>query len=59
MCKPNSKPVTPGDCGCCCGPFPRRFMSTDEKQEMLEDYKDQLEKELTGVKERIQELANK
>jgi uncharacterized lipoprotein YehR (DUF1307 family) len=44
------------DC-CCCGPQFRRFMTSDEKQKMLEDYKEQLEKELAGVKERIDELA--
>jgi len=44
---------------CGCGPFSRHFMSMNEEQKMLEDYKQQLEKELAGVKERIQELKNK
>ncbi len=39
--------------------FVRRFVSKKEKVEMLEGYKDQLEKELAGVKERIQELTKK
>lgn len=59
MCRPNRKQMPLEACGCCCGPFSRRFMSNDEKLEMLEDYKDQLEKELTGVKESIQERKNK
>ncbi len=44
------------DC-CCCGPQFRRFMTSEEKQKMLEEYKEQLEKELAGVKERIDELT--
>jgi hypothetical protein len=42
----------------CCPPkfFLRRFVSCREKHEHLEEYKSHLEKELDGVKERIQEL---
>ena len=42
----------------CCPPkfFLRRFVSSREKREHLEEYKSHLEKELDGVKERIQEL---
>jgi len=36
-----------------CG---RRFLTKEEKIEWLEDYKTNLEKELQGVTERIQEL---
>ena len=44
---------------CGCGPFFRHFMSMNEEEKMLEDYKEQLEKELAGVRERIQKLKNK
>ena len=40
--------------GCNCGP--RRYLSKDEKIEMLKDYKESLEKETKGVSERIKEL---
>ncbi|HHT9138532.1 MAG TPA: hypothetical protein ACFYEK_14975 [Candidatus Wunengus sp. YC60] len=49
-------------CGCCrcgCGTFFRRFVSAKEEQERLEEYRDQLEKELAGVEDRIQELKGK
>ncbi len=46
------------DCGCGCGFF-RRFVSAKEEREQLEEYRDQLQKELTGVEERIQELKSK
>ena len=38
-----------------CG---RRFLTKEEKLEWLEDYKTDLEKELQGVTERIQELKS-
>ena len=41
----------------CCGPHHRSFMTSGEKQKMLEEYKEQLKKELEGVKERIDELS--
>lgn len=47
------------DC-CCCGPeaghHVRRFVSTKERVERLEAYREQLRKELDGVDEAIQEL---
>jgi hypothetical protein len=46
----------PSSCDCGCGPSFRRFITSKEKLECMEEYKDQLEKELAGVKERIQEL---
>jgi len=51
----------PCSCGCCSGHggFARRFISKAEKLEKLEEYKDQLKKELAGVEERIQELECK
>lgn len=42
--------------GCGCGTHIRRFFSKKEQQECLVKYQAQLENELTGVKERIQEL---
>jgi len=48
-----------GCCGCGCGGSFRRFFSAKEEQECLEGYRDQLQKELAGVKERIQELQGK
>ncbi len=47
------------NCGCGSGIFFRRFISKKEKKEILEDYKDQLKMELSGVEERIQEIKNK
>ncbi len=47
------------DCGCGCGVLFRRFISAKEKQERLEDYKEELKKELAGIEERIQELKAK
>ena len=47
----------PMDAG--CSPLPRRFMSSKERQEMLERYRDELKKELAGVEERIQDLVKR
>lgn len=45
----------------CCGDekviIKRRFLSKDEKLDDLKRYKEQLEKELAGVMERINELS--
>ena len=66
MCQPGARQKTfegrgcnCGRCGCGCGGFSRRFISAKEEQERLEEYRDQLKKELAGVEERIQELKNK
>jgi len=40
-----------------CG-FGRRYLTKQEKVEWLEEYKSNLEKELEGVKERIEELKH-
>lgn len=63
MCQPRIAPSSSGlaecTCGCCgcgCGPAFRRFFSSQEQRECLESYKDQLQKELAGVEERIKEL---
>ncbi len=50
---------TCGCCGCGCGPGFRRFFSTQEERECLENYRDQLKKELAGVEERIKECECK
>jgi hypothetical protein len=39
-----------------CGEHERRFLTKEEKIEWLEEYKTNLEQELKGVAERIQEL---
>ena len=64
MCQPEGSQRTFGawgcTCGCCgCGPFFRRFVSAKEEVERLEEYRDQLKKELAGLEERIQELKGK
>ena len=48
------------DC-CCCAPglFIRRFRTSKEEEERLQAYKDQLQKELAGLEERIQKLKKK
>jgi hypothetical protein len=51
------------DCGCCCGHgeggFHRQFMTKKEQKEQLEKYREELESELQGVKERIKDLGGK
>lgn len=66
MCQPRGSQSTSGvhgcDCGCCgcgCVPFFRRFITVKEKEERLREYKEQLEKELEGLEERILELKHK
>ena len=66
MCQPGGSQGTRGargcGCGCCgcgCGTSFRHFMSAKEEQERLEEYKEQLKKEIAGVEECIQELTSK
>jgi hypothetical protein len=50
------------ECGCHeCEPnsFSRRFVSPQEEKEILENYQDQLQKELAGVKAHIDKLEKK
>lgn len=54
--QPGVRACTCGCCGCGCGLSFRRFFSSDEERECLETYTEQLEKELSGVRERIKEL---
>ena len=39
----------------CCG-FSRHYITKAERREALEQYRDQLQKELTGVEEHLQDL---
>jgi hypothetical protein len=55
-----------GECGCgcpCCGGgsggMRRHFMTKKEQKEQLEKYREALENELQGVKERIKDLDRK
>lgn len=45
-----------GCCGCGCGSSFRRFFSSEEERERLENYRDQLKKELAGIEEHLGEL---
>jgi len=55
-------------CGCGCGPHHheewhghphrRRFLTKQEKIERLQDYAEELKKELAAVQERIKELKS-
>jgi len=57
MCQPRGSQIE-RYCDCGCGPL-RRFFSSKEEQEWLENYRDQLKKELEGAEERIKELKRK
>jgi hypothetical protein len=63
-CEPNGSTRTHSILLCCpdhCSGehLPRRFVSSQEKKERLEQYRDQLERELAGVQERIKDLEGK
>ena len=51
-----------GECGCGCEleeyEYRRRFLTNEEKIERLENYSEELEKELDAVQERIKELKS-
>ena len=58
MCQPRESQQLghgPGcSCGCCgSGSQFRRFYTTEEELDRLKSYKDELEKDLAGVQERI------
>lgn len=49
-------------CGCCWGGgghMFRRFFTEKEEIDWLEDYREQLKKELAGLEERLNELKKK
>jgi hypothetical protein len=45
-------------CECGCDPPFRRYYSSQEEQERLQTYRDQLKKELDGVQERISDMES-
>lgn len=49
-------PMTYGNCGCGPGWGARRYLTKEEKTQMLNDYAKELENELKAVKERIEEI---
>jgi hypothetical protein len=56
--------MTYGSCGCGSSSGRdfgkvRSFLTREEKVSMLKEYKDDLEREVQGVTERIKELENK
>jgi hypothetical protein len=59
MCQTMATPRQASGCGCGCPGSFRRFVSKAEEQERLEAYADNLQKELKGVRERIDELEGK
>ena len=66
MCHPRSGHGHSGmgrcTCGCCGGGgghFVRRFFTAKEEEEWLENYRDQLKKELAGLEERLKERKEK
>ena len=46
-------------CHCGCRPFFRHFSTSEEEKKKLEEYKEQLKKELQGVEEWIQKIKSK
>jgi len=57
-CEPKAVKVSSDSDCCCCEPghTVRRFVSSKEETEKLESYKEQLEKEIAGIDERIEVL---
>jgi hypothetical protein len=60
-CEPKAVRISKASDCCCCEPghLSRRFVSSKDEAEMLEQYKEQLEKEIAGVDERIGDLKKK
>lgn len=46
-----------GNCGCGPGWGGRRYFTKEEQKEYLENYKEALENELKGIKERLSEMS--
>lgn len=57
-CEPDVARTSRASGCCCCGPghVARRFVSSKEEAERLEQYREQLEKEIAGINERIDDL---
>lgn len=53
------KGCTSGCCGGGGGHLLRRFFTAKEEEEWLENYRDQLKKELAGLEERLNEPKEK
>ncbi|MHB8203153.1 MAG: hypothetical protein ACYDHG_05535 [Desulfomonilaceae bacterium] len=60
MCQPrsghrfsNTEVCACGCCDCRCATSFRRFFSTNEEEECLKNYQDQLRRELAGLEERL------
>jgi hypothetical protein len=54
------KRVMDGKDGCCQpGGFQRRFVTKEEELEKLQEYRDQLKKELEGVEEHLKDSKTK
>jgi hypothetical protein len=47
------------DCGCDCGGFERQVFTKKERLEWLEEYREDLKKELTAVEEEMGLLKKK
>jgi hypothetical protein len=60
-CEPKVVSVSKASDCCCCEPgrMVRRFVSSKEEAEKLQQYKEQLEKEIAGIDERIDDLKKK
>ncbi|MCA1818695.1 MAG: hypothetical protein ABR562_04030 [Thermoplasmatota archaeon] len=55
--KPHVNTMGYDNCGGCGSYNGRRYMTKDERTQMLKEYQGELENELQGVKERIAEIA--
>jgi hypothetical protein len=60
-CEPEDAKTSSPTCCCCCETSrpTRRFVSSKEEAERLERYKEELEREIAGVNERIDDLKKK
>ena len=59
MCTPGRTQHSISHCDCGCGLSIRQFFSAAEELECLENYRDQLKKELTGLEEHLKKLQDK
>lgn len=50
--------IEPSYCGCGCLAI-RRFLTPEEKIELQEDYKKQLEKEIAGIEVAVKEIKQR
>jgi hypothetical protein len=45
-----------GELGACCG-MTRQFLTKEERRKALEEYRDELKKELAGLEEHIKDMG--